>query len=200
MTIRLYFVPDVVDSSDGTERHHAKYFKDRFQAGIPSLEVKHFGFSGVFLVVADVSAAQHTELTGHADVTAVPANLDSTIDGAAERNAVTAALEDLQIPVTNWVQVGQDYRYILRVILHLFLFAKRFYANTGGLTLVGGGLTLGMLVSTIPSATRDHLIQAANELGYDFSNVHSADTYRQALKKIILNREDVSILFGGIEI
>lgn len=200
MTLRLYFVPDVVDTSDGVERHHAKYFRDRFQVGIPSLERKHFGFSGVFLVVADVSAAQHTELVGYADVVSVPADLDSTIDTAGERDAVTAALEDLQIPVTNWVQIGQSYRYVLRVILHLFLFAKRFYANTGGLVLVGGGLTLNMLVSDIPTETKQALTQAANELGYDFSNVQNSDTYRQALKKIVLNREGISILFGGIEI
>jgi len=96
MTVRFYIMPLTVVAS----RRGPKYLKWRDNpTGIDApWAMVDYGFQPTCLVAAEVDTTQHSSLNANADLMAAPADLDSTIGNAAQRDNVKAKLDTLDPP------------------------------------------------------------------------------------------------------
>lgn len=193
MTIRFYIVPiERVGSYRGPQ-----YFKWRFNPdGIADRwHMLDYGLLDRALLASDISDANHTSLTAHSDVLALPLNLDAKLT-AAQVNAAQAFLEGVGIPA-NWISTADTPRGVLRVLSGLFLFVQRVTALLGQpITLTPAALNLQ--VRNVPAETRAALAQAAAELGYDYAWVTANTTMRAVLKGMADAWGDRPILMGFV--
>lgn len=198
MAIRFYLIP--IEIVDGNKRG-PKYLKWRFTENVAPLDVlwsgMDFGLEPVMLVQADVTPAQHTTLSGNADVISIPANIDNNITAGA-LSAVKAALETLNVPA-GWVTTGFTYRQVLRMVAGLFQFAQRHHGAHSE-RLFSGGFNMDTQFSALPLAVRQRLIATADSLNYDTSGLSGSNTIRQILKNVADQWGSKPIIIGGIEI
>ena len=176
---RIYFMPAITEIVRNRLTKHPKY--DSLYAGA-SFHVADFGAEPWFLVVADVDASQHAAISGQADVTTIPiAALDDPV-GPSQTSAIQARLEAANIPA-GWVQEGQTYREVLRVLLRI---CQTMQAIQGQLGLTGslftGGVSLATRMDELSPAIRQKLRDAGTQLNMDTSWVTGATTIRQLLK------------------
>ncbi len=141
---------------------------------------------------ANPSLAQHLLLIAHADVVALPANLDQQI--GAQQAVVQNALQTLNIP-ENWVQSSFTYRQVLRVVALIFQFMQRLNFVTVD-RLFGSGITLSTRFNQLPQAMRQQLIAAANSLGYDTSSLSGTNTLRSILKTLADQSNLLEVFLG----
>jgi hypothetical protein len=195
MTIRWYLLP-MEQNAAGTA-HGPRYFEWRFDPDPPGLTSPKsyidYGLIDQCMLVSDITSADHTSLTSHADVLSIPINLDNKLTATA----VTAAhdyLEGIGTPA-EWVSTTYTYRQVLRVVAGCFLYLQRVTALLGrSITLTGG--TLDLQVQNIPTDIRAAMAQAANEMGYDYSTVTGTTTVRQILKAMAQAWGTTAINFG----
>lgn len=188
MAIRFYLLPiEQVVSGTSTLRG-PKYLPWRFDPDPPALvspasqRNMDYGMEPVMLAACDIADTEHATLAAQADVTSIPANLDSVIATVNARNTVRSRLEAFNIPA-NWVIVGVSYRQVLRCVMAIFGIAQRF--NGLGMTrLVVPGVTMSTPYSDMPVAYRNALVQAIDELGYDRSGLTASSTLRDLLESI----------------
>jgi hypothetical protein len=153
-----------------------------------------YGLQPVFLIAADVTAAQLTALQALADVTVIPANLDSIV-GAANLATVKAKIEALGIPADQ-VTAQTDYRHIVRGITAIFALSQAFQ-RTGG-DLLPLGLSLDTPLGNLSQDFLTKLQAASDELGYDRSGITLTSTIRQLLNKLASQQTPQNIL--GVDI
>lgn len=153
-----------------------------------------YGLMDACIVVADVTPEQHDELVTHADVLALPENIDNPIPNAGARNKVRDALELLHIPGA-WVQVGITYREVLRTVLQVFQLGQR-YAGITRQRLIDIGFTLDNTVGDLPVGVRQNLAATAESFGWDISAITLSWTIRDALKHLADQWGDLPIHFG----
>lgn len=184
MTQRLYLIPinHISIGDQGDIYHTPKYLPHRLDPALAGLEEVRFTWEIFWLghtaiVVADTDDTQNGLLIAQTDVVAVPP-LDSTI-AAGVLPVVQSVLETGGIP-GNWVQVGMSYRQVLRIILGIMQFHKRFMALSGR-RAGDGPVALTLRVNQIPQATRTILQNVATEFGLDFSAVTGTTAVRQLL-------------------
>lgn len=182
MTKRLYLVPVNHIPTEGGIYHTPKYLPHRLDPALPGLEGVYFAWEVFWLghtaiAMADTDATQHNLLIAQTDVVAVPP-LDNTV-AAGALSTVQAVLEAGDIP-GDWVQVGMSYRQVLRIILGIMQFHKRFMALSGR-RASDGLFALTLRVNQIPQATRTILQNVATEFNLDFSAVTGTTTVRQLL-------------------
>lgn len=192
MTLRVYLTP-VVARSDKPNSRAPKYFWDLTGVWWGAMD---YGLEPVFLVVADVTDAQHAALVANADLASVPANLDASI-GAAGLTAARNALEGFGIP-GQWLMAGTTWREAVRHCARLFQFAQRLH-GLYGVRVYQSGITLGTTVGSLTAGQRNALLDVAQSFGWDTSGVTGAMTLRQALK-VMANQWSGPILIGGVEI
>ena len=198
MTIRFYILP-LDEQGDSRGPKYLKWRDNPTGIDCP-WSMKDYGRLGAGIVAADVSDAQHTELSGNADVLSAPVNIDNTIPNTGVRNQVRAQIDTLNIP-SQWINVGDSYLDILRTITHLFMFAQRFDGLYGQpIVQPGNGITLGMLISDMPVQFRQALNQTAQSMGYDTSVIIGTDTYRQGLKKLADQWGNAPVVFDFTEL
>jgi hypothetical protein len=195
MTIRWYLLP--IERNNNNEQRGPRYFEWRFDPDPPGLTSPKsyidYGLIDQCMLVSDISSADHTSLTAHADVLAIPVNLDNNLTAAAVTSARNY-LEGIGMPA-DWVSTSYTYRQVLRVVAGCFLFMQRVTAILGrSITLTGG--TLDLQVQNIPADIRAALAQAADELGYDYSGVTGTTTVRQILRAMAQAWGTSSINFG----
>jgi hypothetical protein len=197
MSVRFYLVPiETVDRPEGGTYRLAKYFTvSRVPRASDLLSVRwqmvDFGFEPTALVAADVTTAQNTSLAAQSDVTVIPANIDNTL--GANVATVQSKLEALNIPADNLV-AGATYRQVLRGVIGIFLIAQRFSAMQNG-RLFPPGITLSTTLGDLSQATRQKLIDAADQLRYDRSGLDLTSTLRQVLKQIA-NQQSPTTMLG----
>jgi hypothetical protein len=167
MSAGIYLVAAEGDGTDANPRR-PKY--------VPALGVEwsamDFGAAPVFLVRANLSAAQETLLEINADFFTVPA-LDETLT-AGQVSAVQTRLENNGIPA-GWVTTARTWRQVLRIVAAMFQLCQR--ANVAIVTA-----NLDLRMNQLPAATRTRLQDAADSFGWDRSGVTATTTVRTALK------------------
>lgn len=179
MPIRFYLVPGVGDGSSPAAAHRPKYIADL----VPQIPWGRVGadLEGVHLTWADVTPAQHAALVANADVLPVPANLDNTVSAVALVQIQTR-FDAHNIP-RDWITTANTYREVVRFARKYLQFLARFQRNRGRFWTAG--LTLDSTVGDLPAAVRQHVNQAATELGADTSGITLATTLRVALRTLV---------------
>lgn len=198
MTWRLYLVPvvETTDPDDGKITRLPKYI-----AALPvSWSAQDYGFEPAMLVAADVTTAQHNSISGNADVSAVPVNLDANPNNNGA-TSVRNRLEALNIPAA-WVNTSLTWRQIVRTVSGFMQYMQRVAAIRGVpmARLFSGGVTLSTQINQLPQVWRDALIQAANEFGYDISGLSGGSTLRNALKAMADQWGTRPLVMGGLTI
>ncbi len=183
MTQRLYVLP-VVHLT--TPNHNVpKYLPHRFNPAMAGLEGVRWAWQTYLLddlgvLVADVTTAQNTLLSGQSDVLVVPTNLDSTVPNTTTRNRIRTLLEAAGVPGT-WVNTGMVYRTIVRSVLGCCQYHNRL-VGLAQRRLFDGSVNLDMTVGQLPAGIRDRLQGAADGLGLDYSWVTASTTLRTLFK------------------
>ena len=155
-----------------------------------------FGLEPTAIVCADVTAGQHTQLAGQADVTAIPADLDSQIGGALA--TVAAELEALNLP-SDWVNATHTYRFVLQMVTGVIRVAQRVHGirGTNG-RLFPAGKTLDTQYNQLAPGIQSALVQAAAGMGIDHSSLTNTSTLRAILRTFGNQLPPISLL--GVEI
>jgi hypothetical protein len=187
MAIRFYLVPKA-GAGTFVDRFRPKYFRE---LGITNRRSVDYGREPTFLVIAEVTPEQHTDLAANGDVVAVPQNLDAQV-GAGNLATVQNALESVNLPGL-WVTATHTYRQIVRgcvVVMFLAqklngLFLARFFES---------GITLATTMADLTQTQRDRLRAVAEAFGVDYSGVTGATTMRQALRVLAQQLPTVNLM------
>jgi hypothetical protein len=181
MAIRFYVVPKIGDGLTISTAFRPKYFGTGETFAATLTHALDYGREAVFLVRADVTNAQNTNITANADDVGSPTNIDNAV--GANLTTLQNRFEAAGIPA-GWVTSGMTYRTVLRWTARLFLIAQRLHGMVDG-RMVPPGITLNSTIGDLTVAQRDALQEAALRLGVtDFSGVTLATTIRDALKAL----------------
>lgn len=198
MTKRLFLVPaEQVTQPSGIVARGPKYFRWRFDPDPPAVAQGDnaffdFGADPTFLVASDVTPAELTALQALADVTVIPANLDSQL--GANLATVQGKLEALGLPA-NTITATNTYRQVLRGLVAIFAVAQRFQMlDTSDGRLFPPGITLATTVGSLSQATRDKINQAVTDAGYTLTGVTGATTLRQVLNQLASQPSPITLL------
>lgn len=192
---RIYLMPLVVNAEGARE---PKYRSEYLVEGVGAA-VLPYGLEPVCLVrLTDIDLTVHALLNAHADVTAVPENIDQDID--AQLTIVEAKLDDLQIP-RQWVTSNTSYRSMLRVVAGIFELENiRTGAGIGAAQLLSGGVTLATKWSQLSAAAKNSLTALALQLELDTSAVTNNTTVRQMWKILVDQRSSITVQLQGEEL
>jgi hypothetical protein len=210
VSVRFYLVPKIGDGLTPNTGFRPKYVADLIvdtstgnfysskqaaaTAGVSIAAMKplvwegqYYGLEPVYLVAADVTAAQHASIAANVDVIVIPQNLDNTISLTA-LSTVQQKLEDLHIPA-GWVTTDHTYRDVLRVVRRAFQFFARMWvlqAEQGQTptALFTGAVTLDTRMNQLTAAQRQALTETCASFNIDTSWVLNTTTLRQLLKGI----------------
>lgn len=175
VALRFYIVPKIGTGVFPTDPYRAKYIAD---LGV-AYAAMDYGLDNTFLVGAQVTSAQNTDLAANLDVIAIPQNLDNTI-GLTALSTVQAKLEGLHIPA-DWVTTNHTYRDVIRITGKLFLYMQRFSGQQLH-TFFESGITLDTRINELTQAQRNAMNQAALSMGLDTSSITGPMLLRQAFK------------------
>lgn len=193
MTVRFYLLPLIGDGVSVKSALRPKYAADwaidHPGVGLRS-EWKEFAREGTYLVAADVTVAQNTEISGNADVITIPANLDSQIGAALA--TVQSKLDALNIP-SDWVQSTNTYRDVLRVVIKVFRLINRFNAQQK-VNFFASGVTLNTQINQLNAAQRNALTQAAQSFGLDAGGITPTMQIRQALRIVAVQLPSTTMM------
>ena len=198
MAWRLYVIP--IESA-GTARG-PKYFTWMVDPDPPGLSVPwammDYGCEPTGIVAADVTTAQHNVLAGHADVLALPVNLNTSPNAAAVTTAQTY-LESINVPA-GWVTTALTWRQIVRTVAGLFQFAQRYSGISSGGRWFGGGVALSMQWGQLPADVQTNLLATATSFGYSTMGLSGTTTIRTILKVLADAWGDAPFYLGGLVI
>lgn len=181
MAIRFYLVPKIGTGASRADAFRAKYIADWAidHPGDPSIEyvAMDYGVEDAFLVAANVTTAQQTELAANVDVTAIPTPVSNNVSSVA-LTTVQNRLESAFLPGT-WVTTSNTYAEVLRTTARVIQVMQRFSAMFG--RLFQSGVTLNTTMSQLSAAQRQNLRDAASTLNVDTSGATGSTTIRDAL-------------------
>jgi hypothetical protein len=152
-----------------------------------------YGVEDLFLVKADLTAAQRTALSAQADVLVVPTNLDANVSALAV-NRIQTQLEAANLPA-EWVTTSLTYRQVLRVVRKIIMFRQRLRGDFGE-ALFGGGVTLDTRWNQLSAGVQQRLRDAAASFNLDTSSITNNSTMRQILRVVASQLPDAE--FGGV--
>lgn len=175
MALRFYVVPKVGTGASMEDPLRPKYIPELGQLW----SAMDYGKEGTMLAAADVTSAQHTALAANADVTAIPAALDSTVTNGA-LTTIRAQLEALKIPA-GWVTTAHTYRQVVGAVGRIFMLMQRFDGMFRRV-FFETGIQLDTRMNQLTAGQRQALQQAADSFGLNSSTVTGATTVRQVLK------------------
>jgi hypothetical protein len=183
-----------------------KYFPGRVNpnpmpelAGIYSVWQAFGGEPLFFVVVPNITTAQHNALVTNVDVLAVPQDLDQPVSALA-LSTLQNALENFKIPADWIVANSMTYRECIRSIFRMFQLADRFYAVSKGLSLFGSGVVLNTTWSQISAGVKTQLQQIAKEWNIVTTTVTAQTTVRQLMKLMADQMRDDPIVISGTTI
>ncbi len=177
MAVRFYVVPKIGTGGGSTVTRDA--FRPKYIEAIGvTWAAVNYGAEATFLVGADVSAAQHASISANADVTSIPANLDTQV--GANLTATQNALEALNIPA-DWVTAAHTYRQIITLVVKLFKVLQRLNGRWQQ-TIFEAGITLSTTMAELTQNQRDRLQDVADSFGINNSGVTGTTTIRQTLR------------------
>jgi hypothetical protein len=183
---KLYLVP-MVFSDRGRPCWYPKYLSG---SGVSWAGIRWFGTDpATYLIMADVTPAQDTQLSGRPDVTALPnlSNIGNQIGGAL--STVQARLEDLNLPA-DWVTSTMTYRQVLRYITAAMFLSQRMRIVLRGTeepspaNLFPPGVTLATRVNELSPRRRQALLQVLQEMEVDTSGLDNSSTMRAVIRRV----------------
>lgn len=191
--IRLYIMP--LDTTTAPGSRGPKYLRwGKAETGIACpWSLMDYGLIPACMIAADVTQAQHDELTAYNDVAAAPLDIDRAISAAALPK-VQAVLEALRIPA-GWVTTAYTYRDVLRMFGGLCQFAQRYHAMHNE-SLIDSQSALGLRWNQIPLARQQRIRATADALGYDYSTVAGRWLVRRILKHLADQWADTPLKLG----
>lgn len=192
---RVYLVPKIGDGQSPDTAFRPKYTDlDSLGAGWnlngrwTSLD---YGAENLFMLVAQVTAEEHTLLNAQTDVLAVP-DLDNQVSGPAIP-VIESKLEAANLP-GDWVNTSMTYRQVCKRVRKIVSFMQRYFGEYAD-SIFAGGLTLDTRINQIPQARRQRMATVAGTLGLDTSGLGGTTTIRQALRILADQIGDATI--GG---
>jgi hypothetical protein len=195
MAWHLYIVPNVVITTTPRLKRGPKY---AYGSGF-TCEAKHWGLNDAWLVAADVPDAVDAQVSAQSDVIRIPDNLNNTLTGGAVTTAQNA-LEAKDIPA-QWITSGMSYRTLLRIMIGFFIFVNRYhFIDQRNTALVDATNNLDLQFNQLPARIQTALIQTADSLGLDRSQVTATSTLREIFRQIGVQSTGVARKIGGIEI
>lgn len=177
MAWRLYVIPITGSGSSRLDPRRPAYV---VEAGL-DWAAMDYGQVPWGLVAANVTTPQHNALVANADVTAFPANLQTTI--GANLATVQAALEAARLPA-GWVAASDTYATVARTVAGLMQFAQRYTALSGGQELVPASINLNTQFGSLSAQRQADLLATADSLGYDRTGLQATTTLRAILKNL----------------
>lgn len=202
MTLRFYLVPAVPCVRAGEEIPNSRCPKYIAAAAGLTWGAMDYGAEPLFLVLADVTAPQHTQLTGRGDVRHI-CRYDQRFQliTSEEAGVITNGLEALNIP-GNWVAQGWPsgvimWTHILRFVAGCFQLSQRVHGISGR-TVFREGVDLSRTVSSLPAGILQDLQDAADSFGWDYSTVTGSWTIRQVLVHLAHQWLDAPFSMAGM--
>jgi hypothetical protein len=171
--------------------------RDSGQLGDPALDITgaswmDYGFEALYLVKADVTAAQRTALSAQTDVLVVPANIDNTVSAAALAR-IQATLEAANLP-SEWVTTALTYRQVLRRTRRIITFMQR-WAGMFVERVFVNGITLDTRWNQLSPTVQQRLRDVAASLTLDTSSIANNTTMRTILRVVADQLPDITL--GG---
>jgi hypothetical protein len=197
MAYRLYIVPSETVTQEGEPLRIAKYFHPRSTSPLtvsPWLGM-YYGFQPIYLVAADLAAADDANIAGQTDVDALPFDLSPTV-GGGNVQAARAALEAALIPA-QWVNGQMTWLTVARMVAGMFQYMQRVYAITGPQLMLDSSAKLNAQWSQIPvDPWQNAILAAANSFSYDTSFIRSNTQVRVILQNFAQDWGSVPFYFG----
>lgn len=187
MAVRFYLMPKVATVGGSITTNKPAHLAElgNLWSGMD------FGQEPVYLIRADVTPAQHTALTAFSDVIAFPADLTTTLGGAAAVTAAKTKLEALKIPA-DWVTTTTTTRELLRAVAR-FIAVNQRLDGLSRKSVFEGAITPETTVAQLTAAQRTALAGALVSFGLDTSAVAGVTTLRQILKTAAASIVDASL-------
>lgn len=201
MAFRLYLVPSVGDGSSSANARRPKYFADGQISPAPVWSGLDYGFEPAFIVGSNLTPSAETFVTGQADVTDFPSDLDAGLQGG-QVNALKSELEAFNIPAA-WITGGMTWRAIARTVLNMFAFMGRYgvvYANANGTAappIFGGAITLNSTFGDLSATVQSAILATAADLELSTAGLTSGTSIRSMLKSLSDQTGDRSYDFNG---
>lgn len=194
MALRFYLVPMVECVRNGNPLPNSRCPK-YFVASTVQWGAMDYGAEPIFLVLGDVTAQQHTQLSNQSDVTHIVQydSLDSNIPGGAV-TAVQNGLENLNIP-GQWVSTAYTWRVVLRVVAGCFQLSQRVHGMNGR-SVFREGVDLSRTWGSLPGGIQQDILDAADSFGWDYSTVTPSWTLRQILRHLAEQWGESGFSFG----
>jgi hypothetical protein len=167
---------------------------------ITSWSSMDYGRDNTYLLGANVTPEQHTQLAAALDVIAIPLNLDSEV-GLTALDTVKTRLESLRVPA-GWVTTSHTYRQVVGAVARIFLIMQRFSGRERK-SFFEVGITLDTRMNQLTVTQRDAFRNAILDLGtsvgvvMDLSAVVNTTTIREVLRLAMLQLPSIE-LFGQV--
>lgn len=171
MAIRVYLMPRIGSGLTHLDARRQKY-------PLSKSRCIRCGQEMFCVVIADVTNAEHTAVAANADVRALPADLDTTLNAAA-RTAIVDILEAMRVPA-QWVTVGMTFRVVLRRLVGMFFVLQSLEERN--IRLLSADLEAP--VSSLSLGARQALQGVASDLSFDGSAVNGSTSLRAVLAGI----------------
>jgi hypothetical protein len=191
MTVRVYLMPYLEGVRGSFTRRLPKYLSLVDGSRCTAI---YYGQEEVCLLVVDSTDPQHTSLIANADVSALPANLDTAVTSGA-RTQIVNALEALNVPA-QWVANGQTFRLVFRRLAGIFQVLQDIHGR--GLRFLQSALD--NQINTLPANVIQAMQDAGVALNLDTSGITGTTTIRVALATIGAQFDSRPVLACGTSI
>lgn len=191
MTIRVYLMPTVVRG--GTDQF-ALSKRAKYRELLSNSAQIHYGPEPYCIVVSDVNATEHANVTANSDVRTLPQDLDTTI-AAGVRTTIVNTLEAAGIPA-QWVATGMTFRAFLRRLNGIFAIAQGVHGKKFRLLLSA----LEDPISSLPAAARQALLDIAAREQLSTAGITGASTLRAALTVLCSQFDSRPVQYGGVSL
>ena len=174
---RVYIVPII---QTGNYRYPAGVASKNNPEGLAvPWALMDYGLINRGILVAEVDDTQAAQLDAVQGVIILPVNLDTQLTAGAV-TTVRNALEAAGIPA-GWVSTADTYRSVLRSIAGIFQYMQRVTAILGYAPTVTQA-ALNTQYSGLPGPVQTAMLQAAQDMQFDYSGLRATSTLRAILK------------------
>lgn len=150
-----------------------------------------YGWEPLCICAADVDSTQDAAITAHADVIALPDDLDTTIGAAL--TVARSRLRAMNIPA-GWLTAGTTYREAVRVVAAVCQLMQRLkkYENVR----LFASVDLSMLWQDVPATWRERLRNVVEAAGYSTDGLTAASSIEDILQSLCEQAKDKAIAVG----
>lgn len=153
-----------------------------------------YGQNNACIAGGEMSVTEHAAMLLHLDSKAYPQDLDSTVN-LLNLTLVRGNHEEYDIPA-DWIEVGTDYRTIIRRVVGFFFIAQAM--NGQGQNLLS--IDLNSPISNYTTAAQEAFDDALVTLDLDNSEIESSMSLREVLGTLAPQFDDTPVTIDDEEI